>query len=85
MKGNHPNSLVQKVINSGKDSISWPVNFAQYDDKKKRGNKMKLVSAKRGTAIQETIQNTKRQTELGRVNRTNDDQAEENSIKIKKN
>ena len=45
--------------------------------------KRNILSAKHGIASQQKIQNTKRVTEFGRVNRTNDIQTEENATKNK--
>ena len=73
VRRDHPDILLQKALRGGGDSTTWPVHSSlgsvTNSLKGKKGN----IARSRKT-IQKNIQNTKRLTESGRMNKNNDHQ-----------
>lgn len=75
-------ALVQKAIHGGGESKTWPNRFSAYKDKKNGVKKNDNVLS--GGRQQKSIENTKSLTELGRLNRLNENHAEKSNVKNKK-
>ena len=74
-------ALVQKAIHGGGESNTWPKRFSGYKDKNKlKGDNNALLGGKK----QRSIENTKKLTEVGRLNDIDDSQAEKINVKNKR-
>ena len=63
VRRDHPDILLQKALRGRGDPTTWPSNIT---------NSVKRKRAKSKKNTQKNIQNTKRLTELGRMNKNND-------------
>ena len=67
VKRDHSDILLKKALRGKGDFTTWPIHSSSSLDKGKKVDNVK-------TSNQTKIQNTKRLTELGRVNKSNEHQ-----------
>ena len=70
VRRDHPDILLQKALRGKGDFTTWPVHSTSDINNSLKGKKVDIVKSRK--ANQRKIQNTKRLTELGRVNKSND-------------
>ena len=70
VRRDHPDILLQKALRGGGDSTTWPVHSSLDITDSLKGKKGNIARSRK--TIQKNIQNTKRLTESGRMNKNND-------------
>ena len=71
VRGERPDILLQKVLRGGGDSTTWPVHSSLKTIANSFKGK-KRINARSRKDYSKNIQNTKRLTESGRMNKDND-------------
>ena len=72
VRRDHSDILLKKALRGKGDFTTWPVHSSLDINNSLKGKKVDIVKSKK--ANQRKIQNTKRLTELGRVNKSSNEQ-----------
>ena len=70
VRRDHPDILLQKALRGRGDPTTWPVHSSSNITNSTKGKRVNIAKSRKNT--QKNIQNTKRLTELGRMNKNND-------------